>query len=515
MRNWQRLVGSVIVLAAGCSLPGPRAGTAAATDIDLMADVLSAQRVVELDVAHTAGGNLARQSALLDQAAAVPAPDVVHELDAATSDVLRRGVANAVAQARKRGPSAHGPFMIDAAFGFAGPERPTVMLLCRLCLEGYLVSRVADGGTAVEFFATDTIDATLAAASERYRSAMANPALKGAPKCSGVKWEMGMRSMLAGLLALLLAGCVPPPPPPRPAARPAPAPSVAARPIAQPPLLAAPVPQVPATSGASLVALVIADTTDHGSHPGGTSIAAGAVANERQMTALMQRVAQATGLTYKQFVIDANAGGVDNFNCANIVRTIQTLPIARGDTVVVHYSGHGFNIGPNNQWLFQESIGMAGGQGHAPSRMPYLYCGGFGGNPNLEDIVAWVGRAQPRLTLVISDSCNTYLKGTEPGPQHVLATRGAREEDLRLVSLFAEAQGVVVMAGADAGTYGFYSDRGGNFTLQFLEVLSGIEPSQRVTWGEFGGMLRPMRVQAVIDGRVQSLVQSPIYDIRS
>jgi hypothetical protein len=264
---------------------------------------------------------------------------------------------------------------------------------------------------------------------------------------------------------------------------------------------------------ASLVVLIIADTIDHVHFQnGGSSIAEGVKVNQRRMTSFFRQVAAATSMPLRIEQITGSASEDDPFNCENIDRQIQAIRANTDDTVVVYYAGHGFNIGPNRQDVIMQSIVVPEFLLNYPTRMPFLYCGSFKGNPNLDMIATWVGRQSPRLLIVMADSCNSFIPGTEPAPSNNV-TRGtglAIEPDLRLLSLFREARGTVLLAASEPGHFAFYTEDGGMFTNQFLRAIADLNPLERATWQALGAGFKPEVIS--FDGHAYR--EQPIYDIK-
>jgi len=281
--------------------------------------------------------------------------------------------------------------------------------------------------------------------------------------------------------------------------------------------------QVSQTIGGSrLVVLLITDNTDH-QYPNrqAGSIADGVTKNAELMETFVQRVRASTGMRVDVHRIAGTNGLDDPFTCDNIVRTIKTLPVNAGDAVLVYYSGHGFNIGSDDPATTASQIARFASpefSGRQLTQFPFLACGRDVRNtPNLDLIATWLAAKRPRLTIVMSDACNSFEGGTGPAAERFFAggTRGT-VEDLRLRSLFVEARGTVLMTGSQRGHYSYYDTNffhpGGFFTREFLTALESIPASQRTTWQEVGRLLTPMliRVQDRRTARVTTDVQAPI-----
>ena len=275
--------------------------------------------------------------------------------------------------------------------------------------------------------------------------------------------------------------------------------------------------------GERLVVLMITDNTDH-QHPnrGAGSITDGVTKNAEWMDAFFQRVRSATGMRVDVHKIAGTASAGDPFTCDNIVRTIKTLPVARGDAVMVYYAGHGFNIGAGDPGRAASQIAR-----YAPSEFqdrplthfPFLACGTtVNATPNLDMIAAWLAEKKPRLTIVMADACNSFDSGSgsAPDPASIAGNRTLME-DLRLRGLFVEARGTVLMTSSQRGRFSYYGtglfNPGGLFTRQFLNVLNAMPPGQPATWRDVGQRLTPMvvRVRNSMSGRGGTDVQTPLF----
>jgi hypothetical protein len=141
-----------------------------------------------------------------------------------------------------------------------------------------------------------------------------------------------------------------------------------------------------------------------------------------------------------------------------------------------------------------------------------MYCGAYGANPNAEDAARWAGANNPRLVVVMFDSCNSFIPGTGPAPRPAAAP-APPTADLRLISLFFQAKGQVVMAGSEIGTYSFYTASGGMFTQRFLQILDDMPRDNVATWSQVKGEFqKPPKMTAHFEGDTYN--QVPVIEIK-
>lgn len=271
----------------------------------------------------------------------------------------------------------------------------------------------------------------------------------------------------------------------------------------------------------ALVAIMIADTTDHGAEPGRT-IAPGVKANLQNMRAFARSIASRTGLAYHETIVQGDDQATpDPFNCEAIEHTLRAVTAGPDDTVLIYYSGHGFNVADRDAKLLLPSLRVPEDAALGAWRTPYMYCGGYGGakfgtgatahNPNEADAVRWAKATGARLVVAIFDSCNSYLEVQIPPGATSGGTREGPEPDARDMGLFRTARGTVILAGTSPGTYGFYLPYGGLFTGQFLNALASRDFAKPATWSDMlPDLLLP--INTISEG--SSNVQQPIAQLQ-
>jgi hypothetical protein len=278
----------------------------------------------------------------------------------------------------------------------------------------------------------------------------------------------------------------------------------------------------PAIASPRLVVLLITDDIDHVNGPGAeNSIGPGVATNADRMKEFFREVSDATKLPLIQQEIVGAEGPADPWTCANIDNAIKSLEVRPGDTSVVYYAGHGFNMGPTRTAKTIAMIAPEEFRDKPPTEFPFLACNhdfSVGPSPNLDMIASWIAPKRPRLTIVMADACNTDYPGTEPRFSFLLhplrSTGPGSRPDRRLISLFRDARGTVLMAGSRGNHESWYDksiheDPMGFFTRKFLEVIHDMDRARPATWTEVGARLTKIRIE--LHGKI--FEQVPILSV--
>jgi hypothetical protein len=191
--------------------------------------------------------------------------------------------------------------------------------------------------------------------------------------------------------------------------------------------------------------------------------------------------------------VDGGLTAPDPFNCATINTTLQNLAIAPGDTVVIYYAGHGFNLKTWNSDVFSTNPAQYVAGSPLSLQTPFLWCGSYDQDPNSVAVARWVSVKKPRLVIVIADSCNSFLYGPSPVPLGFAAVAAPPPPPIerRLRGLFLNSSGTVLVAGATPGQFGFYTGDGGKFTNQLLDIIEQ-GPDIEISWNDVAGQFTTM-----------------------
>jgi hypothetical protein len=128
--------------------------------------------------------------------------------------------------------------------------------------------------------------------------------------------------------------------------------------------------------------------------------------------------------------------------------------------IVFYYSGHGFAPpnDPDNPAL------------PAQSKFPWFFCSPEPPHPNLQQIADELTSKQPRLTIVVADTCNVIAAIIEP-PTRAPAGVGVPPTD-RIKALFLKFNGILVASSSQRNEYSWYKTTGGLFTTKLVGILN-------------------------------------------
>lgn len=253
--------------------------------------------------------------------------------------------------------------------------------------------------------------------------------------------------------------------------------------------------------------IYVADTVDRFALPGGATIAPGVQTNLRKTTAFFADAAQRLGLSYEAIEIrsELRPGEPDHFDCANVMQVVDRAARNPADVIVFYYAGHGENrlnpegravatvLGPDGRPISQR----------VAAETPYMACTGADARPNLLNVSERLRTADPRLLVVMFDSCNS-LGEYEPFSTPAAAPPPVRTlVDERLKELFLRHEGVVHITGSKPGQYSFYSAGGGIATNQLLDAVLNSDPATPLTWQQVSSAFHEVRVTTYRPGTRQ------------
>lgn len=191
---------------------------------------------------------------------------------------------------------------------------------------------------------------------------------------------------------------------------------------------------------ANFHAIIIADTNDK-------TIGNSVIIDQRKINRLIQKIARNTGLTLRQQHIYGY-----NFNYNTVKRSLNKLSVRPNDVVMFYYSGHSNNTRTGTRW---PSLNLKGNL------------------LQLDNVISSLKAKNPRLLLIIADSCNNFASRSSMS-NNIMNLQGRqtpRRQNYQ--NLFLKKKGTIIMTAAQPGDYAWGNAKtGGFFTHQLLDSLN-------------------------------------------
>jgi hypothetical protein len=191
---------------------------------------------------------------------------------------------------------------------------------------------------------------------------------------------------------------------------------------------------------ANFHAIIIADTNDK-------TIGNTVVIDQRKINSLIKNIARNTGLTLRQQHIYGY-----NFNYNTVKRSLNNLSVRPDDVVMFYYSGHSNNTRTGSRW---PSLNLKGSL------------------LKLDNVIRSLKAKNPRLLLIIADSCNNF-SSRGPMSNNIMGFQGRQvPKRQNYQKLFLKKKGTMIMTAATPGEYAWGNGQyGGFFTHKLLESLN-------------------------------------------
>ncbi len=205
-------------------------------------------------------------------------------------------------------------------------------------------------------------------------------------------------------------------------------------------------------SAATLHAILAANTLDEYIGPAVTQ-------DIEQVRQELQTIAESTGMLVRRVELTGT-----QLRKAALMDTISGLQPAPDDAVLFYFSGHGFSLQSKDAWPYMSML--------SDEALDQKW------------VFDTLAAMQPRLLLVISDSCNNvipeaYAPDTSLGRQFKAA--GDARENYQ--ALFLHARGAILASSSQHDEVSSTFTNGSAFTQQFFAALhNAVARSQQPTW---------------------------------
>lgn len=184
-------------------------------------------------------------------------------------------------------------------------------------------------------------------------------------------------------------------------------------------------------SAATLHSIIVADTDDY-------SIGESVEIDLQNMQGLIRNISQQTGLVMAREAITGK------LSSSNINNAINNLSVKSDDVVIFYYSGHGYSPG-NSKWP-----GMSLDNG----------------NLTIKDVRNMLKQKNPRLLIVMADTCNGFTRS-------VSRYYKSPEKTENYNQLFLKYRGIITASSSKPGQLSWGNKQtGGLYTNAFLRSIN-------------------------------------------
>ncbi len=203
------------------------------------------------------------------------------------------------------------------------------------------------------------------------------------------------------------------------------------------------------------------------------------------MTGELAIIATANNMNIKEYYFNE-----EKCNTKNALRVLNSLKCNSDDIVFFYYSGHGArSFGDKSK--FPQLI-----LSRPESQFVPLY--------KINDIIK---SKNPKFSVVMADCCNSFSARvtTKDLPSGKTVIKGSAEDTYQ--SLFGKLKGNIVVASSKAGETSIATEKGGAFTIVFLnelqKIVSGNSPAN---WNDL--------LSDTKKGTVRLVNHTPVFDIK-
>ncbi|MEM6846270.1 MAG: caspase family protein [Bacteroidota bacterium] len=194
-----------------------------------------------------------------------------------------------------------------------------------------------------------------------------------------------------------------------------------------------------------------------------SNVAESCSTDEKLLTKQLRHIANKTQMDLEIYTGDFSPRGVE--------RALNRVNASENDAIMFYYSGHGFRYRD---------------QSNRSSKFPYMFLSKEDGHPHevgmsLESVKDKLRSKGARLVLVFGNLCNNSIKIDEP----VRMPTDFASEAYKRLFLFSE--GYLISSSSVPGQYSYATNKGGIFTLSFLEAMqeqTTARQGMNLTWNK-------------------------------
>lgn len=186
------------------------------------------------------------------------------------------------------------------------------------------------------------------------------------------------------------------------------------------------------------------------------TIGTGCASDEINLKNEFHQVADALGVSFKQYIIDGSS-----FSKQNVVNTLNSLYPGSDDIVLFVYRGHGF------RWKDQTSDWPR--MDLRPSSYADIT---ENSSMNLSEVYSMLKNKGARLNIILADCCNSEIDMSPVTNNNYLNFQFDNNSDVaKLKKLFLSSNGILLSAAAQKGEVSWTTSQGGLYSMSFLQAL--------------------------------------------
>ena len=186
------------------------------------------------------------------------------------------------------------------------------------------------------------------------------------------------------------------------------------------------------------------------------TIGTGCATDETNLKNEFRQIANALGVSFKEYVIDGAA-----FSKINVVSTLNSVAPASNDIVLFIYRGHGFRWkDQTDDWPRMDLRTSSYADINENSSM------------NLSEVYSTLKNKGARLNIILGDCCNSEINASSVTNSNYLNFQFDNNSDVsKLKKLFMGSNGIILSSAAQKGEVSWNTPQGGLYSMSFLQAL--------------------------------------------